>query len=207
MKRSDEPKRRKSPSGQPKTTRKSWLTSSTQRRIAREAAALGIPPQKYLKLVLTVSESLRASLGADQKLDLSVISQWMDSPLWPVMVEWIVKTAGSMLKQSGGDASVDAKTKQEDSAQVQPTGPSSSRGARNSQPPPREVPPGYGPPRQTHPYYVIPDYVLPGPDMSPLPVPHSGPHSEQNPRPQNANRDKLATPNPTLWHDPYFTPW
>lgn len=166
------PTRKSSPSRSAQSTHKSWLSPRTKRRIAREAAALGIPPQKYLTLVLTVSESLRNSLGTNQKLDLSGFTKWMDSPLWPVMVEWIAKTAGSMMQLSGSDPS-------EDSEQ-EASGPNSGNAAAQPSKPPNGLnpapgqmyPPGYGYPAPYNPY-AVPPYSVPQqrrPAVPPLPM-------------------------------------
>ncbi|MCL6453088.1 MAG: hypothetical protein K6T78_05570 [Alicyclobacillus sp.] len=86
----------------PRRARNEWCTPRMRRRIAREAAKLGLSPEKFVALALTVSSALREAAGADHAINLKAFSQWMDSPFWPVLVKWITQAAAAIAQSGEG---------------------------------------------------------------------------------------------------------
>lgn len=66
------------------------LTENQRQTILKEAAELGINPSEYVTMILTLSRTIRKSLGQAESLDLNNILQWASNPLFAGMLSGLL---------------------------------------------------------------------------------------------------------------------
>lgn len=94
-------------SAPPNRKQTTWLTPALKRKITGEAKALGISRSEYIRLVVSISESLRNSIQTKDALDWKQVAKWADSPLWPMIMGIISQTVSSVISEDE-----DTKTKE-----------------------------------------------------------------------------------------------
>jgi hypothetical protein len=106
-----------------------WLTKSLRQRILAEANKLGLTPAEYLRMAVTMSESIRTAMPKDKSIDMKSMVKMLDSPLWGILVQSIGPTITGMLEQTPtdkdeGSKSETAKERTPNQPSVRPTPPS-----------------------------------------------------------------------------------
>lgn len=125
-------------------TRAAWKIGSEHRaKIVREAKSLGMSANEYMRLMLTLSSTLRENLHLDAGLKPKDLLKLVENPMFSMLIQWLAKNALSTIKEQ---------------ADVSPTVPTPEPSSPDA---PQSVPPqGHQPPWNMYPY--SPPQLAPG---------------------------------------------
>ncbi|EPZ43984.1 hypothetical protein N007_11850 [Alicyclobacillus acidoterrestris ATCC 49025] len=94
--------------------------ATLSRKLRSEAKALGMSEDEYLRLTLSLSKALRESLGSTKELNAKQFLNFVESPMFAILLKGIVQTAMSTFTQKSDDGS---ENPTEDETKPNPYGP------------------------------------------------------------------------------------
>ncbi|RIV28201.1 hypothetical protein D2Q93_02970 [Alicyclobacillaceae bacterium I2511] len=71
------------------------------RKICKEATLLGIQPEAYLRILLSISSALTHSFPEQSKLDITAFGRLVEHPLFPILMQWMMNTTLSTITDAG----------------------------------------------------------------------------------------------------------
>lgn len=99
-----------------------WLPKSLRERVQREARKLGLTPTQYLRMAVSISESVAAAMPTDQSMDMKTMAKIVESPIWGILVQSIGPTISGLLdgQSSGESKALQEKTETQQQEQREP---------------------------------------------------------------------------------------
>ncbi|MCF8564493.1 hypothetical protein LLE49_06995 [Alicyclobacillus tolerans] len=100
------------------------LTKDLERKIRSEAAKTGLAPGEYLRLVVSIAQTVRRSMPEGQSIDAAALLQLVKNPLLGSVFEMLSKSALTTLKGFPGlDGQNDNEPKEKATTPAQPITP------------------------------------------------------------------------------------
>jgi hypothetical protein len=81
------------------------ISPQNRRKILREAKLLGLTSDEYMRLMLSLSSTLRENLNLNADLKAKELLRLVENPLFGLVLQWVTSnTLSSMLSQSEDDS-------------------------------------------------------------------------------------------------------
>lgn len=80
------------------------LSRRLEQKIAQEAKELGLAPNEYLRIALSMSKSFMDVAKTDSSLDLRSVAKIVDSPVWSIVIQSLVPTINGLLDTKQGQS-------------------------------------------------------------------------------------------------------
>jgi hypothetical protein len=99
-------KKRKASTNHPASTvRKQLLSLENRRVIVREAKALGLSTNEYMRLIIGLASSLREGIGDDKKVEGRQLLQLVENPLFTVILKTVVQSVALPTEEESDEES------------------------------------------------------------------------------------------------------
>lgn len=78
-----------------------WAIPANRQKVAKEAKSLGLTSSEYMRLMLSVSSTLRENVHLDSTLQPRELLKLVENPLFSLVLQWITKNALSAFSKDG----------------------------------------------------------------------------------------------------------
>jgi hypothetical protein len=84
-----------------------------RRQLKSEARQLGLTEAEYLSMLLHLSKAIRNNLPSVGKTEVRTVAKWVEHPMFPLLVQWLFRTAENVFHADQDVAEPESETESE----------------------------------------------------------------------------------------------